>query len=218
MSTPQPPAAPPMPRSAALAGVLFGLLYGTAVLLLRLAVPGTIVERGPWLERNADLLMWAAQMQSFAAIAFLWFVGVVRTHLGAAEDRFLATVFFGSALLFLAAGIGAGAAMIALLGAIAELGAGVDTAGGLYAFASRLAFELHNVYALRFAGVCMLSLATLGLRSGGLPRPFVFVTYALAALLIFGLSHLRWLALLFPAWVLGFGAYLLLFRPSRETP
>ena len=78
--------------------------------------------------------------------------------------------------------------------------------------------EMHNVYALRFAGVCMLSLATLGLRSGGLPRPFVFVTYALAALLIFGLSHLRWLALLFPAWVLGFGAYLLLFRPSRETP
>ena len=105
------------------------------------------------------------------------------------------------------------ATKIALLGAIGD----VD-AGGLYDHASRLAFDLHNVYALRFAGVCMLSLATLGLRSGALPRPFVFVTYALAALLVFGLSHLRWLALLFPAWVLGFSVCLLLARPPRETP
>ncbi|MCB2021548.1 MAG: hypothetical protein M9915_11260 [Rhizobacter sp.] len=206
-----------MPRSAAIAGVLFGLLYGGAVLLLRLAVPDTLVERGPWLEHNADRIDWAVHLQSFAAIAFLWFVGVVRTHLGAAEDRLLGTVFVGSALLFLAAGIAAGAATSALLGAFGDIAAGGD-AGGLFAYASRLAFDLHNVYALRFAGVCMLSLATLGLRSGALPRPFVFITYALAALLVFGLSHLRWLALLFPAWVLGFSVYLLLSRPPRETP
>jgi hypothetical protein len=36
----------------------------------------------------------------FAGIAFLWFVGVVRDRIGEAEDRFFATVFLGSGLLF----------------------------------------------------------------------------------------------------------------------
>ncbi len=38
----------------------------------------------------------------FAGIAFLWFIGVVRDRIGDHEDRFFATVFFGSGLLFLA--------------------------------------------------------------------------------------------------------------------
>jgi hypothetical protein len=37
----------------------------------------------------------------FAGIAFLWFIGVLRDRLGELEDRFFATVFFGSGLLFL---------------------------------------------------------------------------------------------------------------------
>ena len=37
----------------------------------------------------------------FAGIAFLWFIGVLRDRLGEQEDRFFATVFFGSGLLFL---------------------------------------------------------------------------------------------------------------------
>jgi len=38
----------------------------------------------------------------FAGIAFLWFIGVLRDRLGELEDRFFATVFLGSGLLFLA--------------------------------------------------------------------------------------------------------------------
>src|SRR5580704_10874321 len=38
----------------------------------------------------------------FAGIAFLWFIGVVRDRIGEREDRFFATVFLGSGLLFVA--------------------------------------------------------------------------------------------------------------------
>ena len=38
----------------------------------------------------------------FAGIAFLWFIGVVRDGFGRFEDRFFASVFIGSGLLFLA--------------------------------------------------------------------------------------------------------------------
>jgi hypothetical protein len=38
----------------------------------------------------------------FAGIAFLWFIGVVRDRIGQREDRFFASVFLGSGLLFVA--------------------------------------------------------------------------------------------------------------------
>ena len=44
----------------------------------------------------------ALNLMPFAGIAFLWFIGVLRDRLGEREDRFFATVFLGSGLLFLA--------------------------------------------------------------------------------------------------------------------
>jgi hypothetical protein len=42
----------------------------------------------------------ALYLVPFAGIAFLWFIGVLRDRLGELEDRFFATVFFGSGLLY----------------------------------------------------------------------------------------------------------------------
>ena len=52
----------------------------------------------------------------FAGIAFLWFIGVLRDRLGELEDRFFATVFLGSGLLFLAIRTDIIARWIAFLG------------------------------------------------------------------------------------------------------
>jgi len=43
-----------------------------------------------------------------------------------------------------------------------------------------------------------------------MPRPFVWITWALAALLVLGLTQTLWAALPFPLWVLGLRLYLLL--------
>jgi hypothetical protein len=75
-----------------------------------------------------------------------------------------------------------------------------------------LTYEVTNTYALRMAGVFMFSLATLSHRTGALPRPFVWGTWVLGALLVLGLTQTLWAALLFPAWVLGLSLYLLLAR------
>ena len=37
----------------------------------------------------------------FTGIAFLWFMAVLRNRIGMLEDRFFATVFLGSGLLFI---------------------------------------------------------------------------------------------------------------------
>ena len=67
--------------------------------------------RREWLtnagRRHAVLV--AVNLVPFAGIAFLWFIGVIRDRLGARDDRFFATVFLGSGLLFVAMMFGAAA-------------------------------------------------------------------------------------------------------------
>ena len=47
-------------------------------------------------------MLFAFGLVPFAGIGFLWFVAVLRDRVGDAEDRFFATVFLGSGLLFVA--------------------------------------------------------------------------------------------------------------------
>lgn len=101
----------------------------------------------------------------------------------------------------------AGAATQALLAAHAQYGERFFDSG-TFALGGRLAYELTNGYALRMAGVFMFSLATLCHRTGALPRPFVWITWGLAALLVLGLTQTLWAALLFPLWVLGVSLFL----------
>ena len=110
-----PPSLSAVPRAAAVAGVAFALLFGAALLMVRLSIPGSIVERGGWLADPAGNLRLATHLLAWGGIAFLWFIGVVRTHIGAREDRFLASVYFGSGVLFLAMCFVAAAGTQALL-------------------------------------------------------------------------------------------------------
>lgn len=92
------------PRAAAIAGVIFALLMATSLILVRLAVPAYRGDVGAWLNEPGRLpaLRFAVESAPFAGIAFLWFMGVLRSRLGQLEDRFFATIFIGSGLLFVA--------------------------------------------------------------------------------------------------------------------
>jgi hypothetical protein len=90
------------PRAAAIAGILFALLFTISVVLIRLSIPANPTDGGVWLKDRAGAVALALSLLPFAGIAFLWFIGVVRDRLGHLEDQFFSTVFFSSSLLFLA--------------------------------------------------------------------------------------------------------------------
>ena len=92
-----------MPRTAALAGILFSSLTIGSHLLIRTAVPANPLASTEELLSHANTLLLALNLVPFAGISFLWFMGVFRDHLGEYEDRLFATVFFGSGLLYVAA-------------------------------------------------------------------------------------------------------------------
>src|ERR1700756_4099381 len=92
------------PRAAAVAGIIFSVLLITALILLRISAPPSPGVAGIWLTDSAHRTAVAVGLNlvPFAGIAFLWFIGVIRDRIGDREDRFFATVFLGSGLLFVA--------------------------------------------------------------------------------------------------------------------
>jgi hypothetical protein len=61
---------------------------------------------------------------------------------------------------------------------------------------------LTKTYALRMGAVFMMSLATIWLRTGLMPRWLVVVTYVSAIALLIVSDVSMWIALAFPIWVL----------------
>lgn len=70
--------------------------------------------------------------------------------------------------------------------------------------------QVSNVYALRMAGVFMISLGTIWLRTGLMPRWLVALTYLLAVVLLFAINLSLWITLVFPIWVLAVSVLILL--------
>ena len=98
------------PRAAAIAGILFAVLFGTSWVLIRLSVPADALEASDWLESQAKNLSLAMSLIPFSGISFLWFMGVVRERMGHQEDQFFSTLFFGSGFLYLGMTFAAAAA------------------------------------------------------------------------------------------------------------
>ena len=90
------------PKAAAIAGIVFSCLLIAIIWMLRRSIPADPLDPGAWLVTEPKTVTLALNLIPFAGVAFLWFIGVLRDRLGQQEDRFFATVFLGSALLFLA--------------------------------------------------------------------------------------------------------------------
>jgi len=198
------------PRAAAVAGIVFTLLLTTTLVLLRLAPAAHSSEPGFWLANPGQrrMAVLALNLVPFTGIAFLWFIGVVRDRFGSHEDRFFATVSLGSGLLFIAM-LFVAAAVVA--GGVLEGGA--DAPSG---FGRRIGAVVLHVYAMRMAAVFTISTATMGLRTGIMPRWLGVTGYAVAAVLLLAVDVTRWVELLFPLWILVLSIDTLASRRSRR--
>ena len=187
----------------------------TSVVLLRShpSAGSTASEvRDFYLRRDAgNVALVGVYLAPFSGIAFLWFIAVVRNLIGDREDRFFATVFLGSgllfvAMLFVAAGIGG-----ALLAAVKFEDQPVPSAETVVTVRA-LTFGFLFVYAMRMAAVFMIVTSTIGMRLGVFPRWLVAAGFLAALVLMFNVSYIESLVLVFPAWVAAVSVVIL----SRE--
>jgi len=207
------------PRAAAIAGILFSVLLITSLALVRISVPANPQDAGTWLSGNWKMVSLALNLVPFAGIAFLWFIGVVRDRLGQNEDRFFATVFLGSGLLFLAT-LYTSAAVAGGVISIYGVAPGQLIDSGLYNFGRMITYEIMNVYTMKMAGVFMITTCTLSLRTGIFPRWMAYLGLVLALFLLLTTGSFYWAPLVFPLWVLLISVYILLanLRRSKGEP
>ena len=201
------------PKAAAIAGVVFSVLVIAVFWLLRTSIPADPQEPGSWLHSNSSSVALALNVLPFAGVAFLWFIGVLRDRLGDLEDRFFSTVFFGSALLFLAmlftAAALVGGILIAFATAPEEL---IGSAS--FQLARATAYNLVNVYMVKMASVFMIATSTVARHTAIMPRWLALLGFALAYILLFGSYYISWSFLVFPTWVFLISASFL--RDSRR--
>jgi hypothetical protein len=198
------------PKAAAIAGILFAVLLSLALILVYVAVPSDSREAGNWVvdDSKRRLVVIALNLLPFSGIAFLWFIGVVRDRLGEGEDRLFATVFLGSGLLFVAMLFVSGADAAALL---VDPGAdAVEPTDTVWSYGRRFTYSLIAVYAMRMAGVFMMSTTTLALRLGIVPKWMVYAGFVGAIVLLLTTGSVPLVELIFPAWVLVLSTHILI--------
>jgi hypothetical protein len=203
------PQAMKTPRAAAIAGIISAVLLIISQVLIRISIPSNPL--GPALEviNHSKIISVALNLLPFAGISFLWFIAVVRDRLGELEDRFFATVFLGSGLLYIAM-MFVSAALAG--GLIRVLGSGTENliVSGAYALGRAEIYQTTQVYGIKMAGVFMISTCTISLRTRIAPRWMAVLGYSLALLLLLSIGTIEWIPLVFPAWVFLISLYILI--------
>lgn len=205
------------PRAAGVAGIAFCLLFITSQLLIRSAIPpfgqGSAIE----VAKHSQTISRSLNLVPFAGIAFLWFIAVLRDLIGEFEDRFFATVFFGSGLLYIAMFFGSAALAGGLLGVLSS-GTENLVDRGTYAVSRSEINQMLNIYGTRMAAVFMFSFSTISLRTRIIPRWMAFLGWFLALLLLLSIRSMGWTLMVFPLWVLLLSLHILIERfhsPSK---
>lgn len=202
------------PAAAGIAGLIFSVILLAVIILMRVYLPHEAAQ-GNWLDdpTRRRAVSTAMALIPFAGISFLWFIGVVRTRLGALEDQLFATVLLGSGLLFVAMLFTTAAMLASALTLYHEGAAGTSE---VIRALQILTSELMGTFGARMAAVFAISVTTIGLRTGLVPRWLVLIGYVTGLTLLLSPPLTPWVQLAFPTWVMLLSIHILVVsRPGR---
>ena len=204
------------PRAAAIAGIVFSLLFITSLLLVWVSIPPNPLGPATEVIKHLKKISFSLNLMPFAGIAFLWFIAVVRDRLGELEDRFFATVFLGSGLLFIAMVFSA-AAMAGGIVTVLSSGSENLIQSGAYALGRADIAQIMHIYAMKMAGVFMITTSTISLQTRVFPHWMAVLGYVLALVLLLSVGTIEWIPLVFPLWVLLISVYILTQNLPRQS-
>jgi hypothetical protein len=193
--------------SAAIAGIVFVVLYVIAYYLLSQSPQGnaTDAEIAAYYADGRTLSLTLAGMfiVPYAGISFLYFMVMLRAMGRATGIRFsqvLGQVQFGAGLLFLALVLAAAGAQVATTASMQFANLQADpVAVRILPFYS---MTLLVMFAMRMASMFVLVTTSIGWATHLIPNWFRWLSYLVGVLLLLAASFQAWFALLFAAWVL----------------
>jgi hypothetical protein len=168
-----------------------------------------------WLDTQVNSVSLALGLVPFAGIAFFWFTGVIRDHIGDREDRFFATIFLGSGIVYVVLIFIFAATVGAIIGSYTIAG-DLLVDNDVFIFGFMFMNEILGNYILRIAGVYMFSIATIWTRAEVMPRWLTILTYIVALAFLFFASSIQAARYIFPGWIFLTSVYILIVNRRLE--
>ena len=192
-------------EAAAIAGIAYAILAFIALTLL-IRQPSLALsseEIAAWFEDagNRTPVVIGLNLAAISSVAFLWFVAVIRRRIGDREDRFFATVFLGSGVLYIAMWLVA-ATLLAAASVAPDLFAGAAVDKASHTLMAGTAGGLLLVAGPRVQAVFVLTTSTLILRTGVMPQWLAYFGYVIGLALFITPLIIQPIGLGFPVWVL----------------
>lgn len=204
------------PRSAAIAGILFAIMAAASMILIENIVTVAPAEINPdWFDSWSGTVSVVLFLISVSGIAFLWFTGVIRELIGDRENRFFATIYFGSAIILVVLLFMWAATLGAMFGAF-TMASDILIGGDIYIFGFAMMNEIVGNFALRIAGVYMFSIGTVWARAAVTPRWLTLITFLVAIGFFFFAGAFREARFIFPGWVFLVSVYILVRNYRRS--
>jgi hypothetical protein len=205
----------------ALLGALYSVLFLAAMLLLNRtphpdATDQEITNFYNSNERRAAILA-GLYLLPFSAVAFLWFIVLLREWVTISTRRISRVVsnvqlLSGISFITLSFAAAASSAVIAATVEFSNTPVDPDIARQFPVFGRVLILIL----GMRMAAMFVLSTTNIGRAAGIFPRWFIWSSFAIAAFLFLAASISVWLILVFPIWVFTLSG--LLFYRARLIP
>jgi hypothetical protein len=86
----------------------------------------------------------------------------------------------------------------------------IEINSATFHLARAAAYNMMNVYAVKMAGIFIITTSTLAIYTGFAPRWLAILGYTLASSLLFGSYYLSWSFVVFPLWVLVMSIHILM--------
>ncbi len=209
-------------ESAAIAGIVFSVLFVAALLLMSDApaidAPPDEISRFYDDPDAFGPVLIGLNLVPVSIIGLLWFIAVIRRRIGSREDKLFSTVFLGGGLLF-GALVLVGAAAAAAPALVSEL-SGRPPEPDSSVMMRAVGSALLAIHAPRLGSLFIFSASTLGLRTGAFPRWLSLLGYVLGLALLGLFAYVDLMRYAFPVWV-GVASVALLIRSrsvSEEIP
>lgn len=209
-------------RFTAILGAVYAVLFSISMLIIT-SEPGLHASDQEVVNYYSDnthrrfILFAGIYLLPFSAVAFLWFVVLLREWISFSVhrlSRMLSNVQLLSGISFITLSFAAAAATTVTAANVEFANATINPE-----FSRDFPFYGHvliNIFGMRMAAMFIMTSTNIARAAGVLPKWFIYSSFAIAIFLFLVATAGTWVVLIFPVWVLVLS--ILLYHRARLLP
>jgi hypothetical protein len=209
-------------RFTSILGAIYSILFLLSMLIISNepsvhASDQEVIDYYSNTDHRRLILLAGLYLLPFSAVAFLWFVVLLREWISYSVhrlSRLLSNVQLLSGISFITLSFAAAAATTVTAASVEFSSSSINSS-----LTREFPFYGHvllNIFGMRMAAMFIMTSTNIARAAGVLPKWFIYVSFAVAIFLFLVATTSTWVVLVFPIWVLSLSA--ILYHRARLLP